>query len=167
MKKLLSIILSLTLVTALLTSCGEKTKSYNIADVMTTIEAAAGIMEAAEVSQDNFLLETGIAADDVEDFAGKVTNVNGASGTIYIVKAKAGKASDIKAKFEEIRLGTADFLANYPEFASAKALAESGIVASHGDYVILVISGDAETAESQSVEKAYEPLNLAIDEAFK
>lgn len=167
MKKVLSIILSLTLAAAVLTGCGEKSKSYNITDLMTTIEASAAIPEAKEVSKDDFLLETGIAAEDVEEFAGKVTNVNGASGTIYIIKAKAGKATEIQNKMDEIRAGTADFLSNYPEFASAQSLAEGGIVNSRGDYVLLVISGDAKTAETESVEKVYESVTKAIDEAFK
>lgn len=167
MKKVLSIILSLSLSAALLTSCGEKSKSYNITDLMTTIEASAGIQEAKEISKEDFLLETGIPTEDVEEFAGKATNVNGASGTIYIIKAKAGKASEIMSKMEEFRSGTADFLSNYPEFASAQGLAQAGQVVSRGDYVLVVISGDAKTAEEESVEKAYEPVTKAIDEAFK
>ena len=45
--------------------------------------------------------------------------------------------------------------------------AEAGRVVTKGDYVVLVIAGDETVVEDEGVEKAYEPVDAAIDEAFK
>lgn len=167
MKKIVTAITAVCLIATLATGCKSDSAGYNISDVMTSLETAVMLDSPIDVSVEDFLLETGLTTDDVAEFVGKKTNVNDAAGIIYVMKATKGQAPTIKTKLEEYRDGTAEFLGNYPEFATAQEITKAGRVIIHGDYLALVVGGDKAVAESDGAEKAYEPIDKALDEAFK
>ena len=165
MKKLLAVALMLTISAVSLVGCGSASSSYNIEDVMTSIEAVAPVAMPADMDEAYLTSMYEIDMADVEEFVGKYSNVNVSSDEILIVKAAKGKAEAIKTAAETRRDVKAEGCEMYleSEFEKSKA----GRVVVKGDYVIFVIAGDAVVIQDEGVEKAYEAIDKAIDEATK
>ena len=107
----------------------------------------------------------GINMEDVEEYVGKYSMANVSSDEILIVKAAKGKAETIKAACEARREAKASGCEMYLEDQFQKA--EAGRIVVKGDYVVFVIAGDNDVIINEGAEKAYEPIDAAIDEAMK
>ncbi|MEF9976017.1 MAG: DUF4358 domain-containing protein [Oscillospiraceae bacterium] len=167
MKKLFAAFAAVIMITAAFTSCGKSSASYNLEDLFTAVESSVKIDNPIDFTDDDLQYTAGINKEDVEEYKGKVTNTNGEAGKLLVVKAKAGKADTVKTCLETMRAGDVSYLGNYPEFALAKSIAEAARIVVKGDYIIYAVGGDKAVAEKDGAEKAYEPIDLAISEAFK
>ena len=85
-------------------------------------------------------------------------------GSVY-GNQKSVFVEDVKAALEARR--NEIFAANENYVGSLRDKAEAGRVVVKGNYAVLVIGGDEMVVEDQGVEVAYEPIEAAIEEAFK
>lgn len=165
MKKIIAMALAAVLAVSMV-ACGggEETAKYDVASVAKTIEDANPIRMSTPV--DEFFMEfIGIDAEMYESYAGSYCPITPGVDVILVVEAKDGKVEDVKAKLQqrkdEIVAANENYVGSLLEKAKAGRLVEKG------NYVVLVIAGDEIVVEDQGVEKAYEPVDAAIDEAFK
>ncbi len=157
MKKL-TVILSVILLFAIcLTACGE-TVENSVSDIAAQVSDVCGIEEPIELNEDSLLYDFGLTLDSVGEFAGYATNVTGSSGTVLAIRASADDIDSIVQTLEEYRATNADFLSNYPEFATAQSQAENGRVVTKGDVVVLAIAG---------ADVDYADVDTAIDSALQ
>lgn len=165
MKKIISVLLAALALGCLATGCGSSSANYNLSDIMTAIEAASPVAMPADMDDSILTGLYGIDMADVEEYVGKYSNVNISSDEILLVKAAKGKADTIKAACEARRDAKASDCEMYlpGQYEKAKA----GRVVVKGDYVFLVIGGDNDVIDAEGAEKAYEPIDKAIDEATK
>ena len=84
---------------------------------------------------------------------------------MYVFEAKDGKVEDVKAKLEQRKAEIVAANENY--VGSLLDKAKEGRIVVKGNVVVLVIAGDEMVVEDQGVAKAYEPVDAAIEEAFK
>ncbi len=160
MKKVIIISLAVCILTFCLISCSStsETLTNTVPDIASSVLEVSGIQDAKDLTQDNLVYDMGLTVENIEEFAGYTTGVTGNSGTIVVVKAVSGKASDIQAELEAYKVTNADFLSLYPEFATAQTQAENGRVVSKADVVVLAIGGpDAD----------YAAVDTAIEEALQ
>ena len=143
---------------------GEDTPAYDVNEVLATIEEAAPVRMSTPVDEEymNFI---GIDAEMYNTFAGSYCPITPGVDGIIVVEAKDGKVEDVKAALEARR--NEIFAANENYVGALRDKAEAGRVVVKGNYAVLVIGGDDIVVEDQGVEKAYEPIDAAIDEAFK
>ena len=167
MKKFFAALAAAIMLTAAFSGCGESSASYNLDDVLTAVDAAVKVDNPIAFTADDLQYMAGITPEDVEEFKGKVTNTNGEAGKVLVIKVKAGKADSVKTALENMRAGDVAYLGNYPEFATAKSIAEAARIVVKGDYIVYAVGADKAAVEKDGVEKAYEPIDLAISEAFK
>lgn len=178
MKKFIALALAAILAMAAFTACGGDDSSsqsqssekpaYDVAAVHKTIEDANPVNEAKPV-EDTYMeyLSTisNLTPDMYDAYSGSYCPVSPGVDIILVVQAKAGMAEDVAAALTEVKDSIYAANENYPGVLKDKA--EAGRVVTKGDYVVLVIAGDETVVEDEGVEKAYEPVDAAIDEAFK
>ena len=176
MKKVISFVLAAVMALSMV-ACGggEEAASYDVAAVAKTIEDANPIRMSTPI--DEFYMafigfgevdfETGdyTLSDNVKSFAGSYCPITPGVDVILVVDAKDGKAEDVKAVLEARKAEIVAANENY--VGSLLEKAKAGRVVVKGDVVVLVIAGDEMVVEDQGVEKAYEPVDAAIEEAFK
>lgn len=165
MKKIIAMLLCVFLLASFAGCSSEGSASYNINDIMTAIEEVAPVTMGGEMDDDILTGIYGINMEDVEEYVGKYSMANVSSDEILIVKAAKGKAETIKAACEARREAKASGCEMYLEDQFLKA--EAGRIVVKGDYVVFVIAGDNDVIINEGAEKAYEPIDAAIDEAMK
>lgn len=158
MKKYIAVAAVLVMVLALCVGCGKEetqTASYDLAAVMASLEEVNPIANPREI--DDFSIENdfGFAQGDVEEYLGKISNDQGDSGMILLIKAQEGKGDAVKAALETYKADQAAFFGNYADFAQGMALIQDGRITQDGDYVFLVFS-------SLSV-NGYDAIDTALD----
>lgn len=183
MKKFVALCVSATLAASLLVACGDSASSApassaasvpassaaassaaasvsgkNLSDVVAAIEAANPIANAREL--DEFALENDclLTMDNILEFSGKVSNDQGNAGTILVIRAVPGKASEVKSELTSYQEAQSNYWGNYAEFADAQASTKEGRIVEKGDYLALVFAG-AENADYAAIDKA-------VDEAL-
>lgn len=142
MKKVFAIVLSACLVLLCLAGCGGGSVKASVTDIADTLKTTAAVENPMAIDDDEMNYNMGMTMDNIDSYAGYYTGVTGHSGTVVAIKAKSGKVNDVKTELETYRAKNADFLSNYPEFATAKTQAENGRVVAKGDVVVLVIAAD-------------------------
>ena len=100
-----------------------------------------------------------------EAYAGSYCPITPGVDVIMVVEAKEGKVEDVKAKLEQRKAEIVAANENY--VGSLLEKAKEGRIVVKGNVVVLVIAGDEMVVEDQGVAKAYEPVDAAIEEAFK
>lgn len=165
MKKVISFVLAAVMALSMV-ACGgsEETKSYDVAAVAKTIEDANPIRMSTPIEQD-YIDFIGLSEDMYESYAGSYCPITPGVDVIMVVEAKEGKVEDVKAKLEQRKAEIVAANENYVGALLDKA--QAGRIIVKGNVVVLVIAGDEIVVEDQGVEKAYEPVDAAIDEAFK
>ena len=165
MKKILAVCLTATLMASALVGCGSEPApassvpassapassvaasadtaepaSKSVQDILAAIEAANPIDTPRDL--DDFALENDykMTMGNIQEFAGKVSNTQGDSGTILVIKAAAGKAADVKNELATYQADQINYWGNYAEFADAQASAQEGRIVENGDYVVLVFA---------------------------
>ena len=154
-------VLSLSLVAC---GGGEEAATYDVAEVLTTIEAAAPVRMSTPVD-DEYMSFIGIDAEMYETYAGSYCPIMPGVDLILIVEAKDGKVADVEAALTARKNEIVAANENYVGALLEKA--KAGRIVVKGNYAVLVIAGDDMVIEDQGVEKAYEPVDAAIEEAFK
>lgn len=186
MKKLTLCLLAALLAAALLAGCGDGASSvpassspaasapaasgtaepasgsapqaeYNLADVVSAVEAVNPVANPREI--DDFSLENTymLTMDNVADFSGKVSNDAANSALILAVQAVPGTVDDLKAELDAYKTTLAEG-GLYAEFADKEAQAKDARLVVKGDCVVLVI---ANTEGAQ-----YADIDKALDEAL-
>ncbi len=179
MKKFIALALAAILAMAAFTACsgGDDSSSqsqssekpaYDVAAVHKTIEDANPIRMSKAID-DTYMeyLETisSLTPDMYDAYSGSYCPVSPGVDIILVVQAKADMAEDVAAALTEVK--DSIYAANENYVGALRDKAEAGRVVTKGDYVVLVIAGDETVVEDEGVEKAYEPVDAAIDEAFK
>ncbi len=165
MKKVFSLILALSLAALAFVGCGGEakdvsgdTKAYNLSDIVTAVEQANPVSNARDVD-DNFIsLDMMITAENIAEYAGKVSNDQGNSALIIAIKAAEGKAAEVKTELEAYKasISTGGL---YAEFADMETMAKDARIVAKGDYLVMVV------ANTQGAD--YGEIDKALDEALK
>ena len=165
MKKIISFALAAVMALSMV-ACGggEEAKSYDVAAVAKTIEDANPIRMSTPIAQD-YIDFIGLSEDMYEAYAGSYCPITPGVDVIMVVEAKDGKVEDVKAKLEQRKAEIVAANENY--VGSLLDKAKEGRIVVKGNVVVLVIAGDEMVVEDQGVSKAYEPVDAAIEEAFK
>ena len=159
MKRFFAICMALCLVVAAMAGCGQGSANYNVKDIASSLESTAKIENPIDFTEDDLTYEFNIDMAKVDEFAGQNTRTNGASGTVLVVKAKAGGVEDVKAALEAYRDGRIAVYGTYKDdFPDAYAQVSEGRVVTKGDYAVLAIAAAG---------VSYDDLDKAVDEAFK
>ncbi len=139
-------------------SVAQQASEKNLADILSAIEAVNPIDNPRDL--DDFALENdyGMTMDNIQEFAGRMSNTQGNSGTILVVKAAAGKAADVKKELSTYQQNQVTYWGNYAEFADAQTNAKEGRIVEKGDYVALVFAGTSEAD--------YSAIDKVLDEAL-
>lgn len=165
MKKVISFVLAAVMALSMV-ACGggEEAVSYDVAAVAKTIEDANPIRMSTPIAQD-YIDFIGLSEDMYEAYAGSYCPITPGVDVIMVVEAKEGKVEDVKAKLEQRKAEIVAANENY--VGSLLEKAKEGRIVVKGNVVVLVIAGDEMVVEDQGVAKAYEPVDAAIEEAFK
>ncbi len=160
MKKLISIALSAAVLALGLVGCGgkESSKAYNLNDIVTAVESANPIANPRDVDDNFITLDMLLTKDNIEEYAGKVSNDQADSALIVAVKAVEGKGDAVKAEMETYKtsISTGGL---YAEFADKEAAAKDARIVQQGDYVVMVV------ANTNGAD--YSAIDTALDEALK
>ena len=160
MKKLLAIALSAAVLALGLVGCGgkESSKAYNLNDIVTAVESANPIANPRDVDDNFITLDMLLTKDNIEEYAGKVSNDQADSALIVAVKAVEGKGDAVKAEMETYKtsISTGGL---YSEFADKEAAAKDARIVQQGDYVVMVV------ANTNGAD--YSAIDTALDEALK
>ena len=160
MKKLIAIALSATVLALGLVGCGgkESSKAYNLNDIVTAVESANPIANPRDVDDNFITLDMLLTKDNIEEYAGKVSNDQADSALIVAVKAVEGKGDAVKAEMETYKtsISTGGL---YAEFADKEAAAKDARIVQQGDYVVMVV------ANTNGAD--YSAIDTALDEALK
>ena len=156
MKKYIAVVLAACLALVCLCACSGK-KTYDIQELLSAVEASAGLTDPVDLTEEDLNYDMGLTMENIDSFAGKTENVNGASGRVLVGKAVSGKGEDVKTELQSYVTSRAEFLGNYEEFAGAKAQAEQARVVASGDYVILVMANEGMdyAAVDEAIEAAF------------
>ncbi|MBR6609523.1 MAG: DUF4358 domain-containing protein [Oscillospiraceae bacterium] len=165
MKKIISFALAAVMALSMV-ACGggEEAKSYDVAAVAKTIEDANPIRMSTPIAQD-YIDFIGLSEDMYEAYAGSYCPITPGVDVILVVEAKDGKVEDVKTVLEARKAEIVAANENY--VGSLLDKAKEGRIVVKGNVVVLVIAGDEMVVEDQGVAKAYEPVDAAIEEAFK
>ena len=160
MKKLIAIALSAAVLALGLVGCGgkESSKAYNLNDIVTAVESANPIANPRDVDDNFITLDMLLTKDNIEEYAGKVSNDQADSALIVAVKAVEGKGDAVKAEMETYKtsISTGGL---YAEFADKEAMAADARIVAKGDYLVMVVA-NTEGAD-------YTEIDTALDEALK
>ncbi len=170
MKKFIALCLSVLLLLSIFTACSgdsESEKEYDVKAIVDTIVEANPLSSegGAQVFEiDEEYLDYMKITDYCEEYAGYYTNTNPGFDIVCAVKAKPENLEDVQSAFEEV-INTAGRNADlYPNEATKAA---NGRIVVKGNYVVLAIAGDVNVLKDEGVDKMYEPVDRAIEEAFK
>ncbi len=162
MKRIFVILLSVCLLCGTLAGCGGDSavkENYNVNDIASALESVASIENPIDITEDDLTYEFGVDMEQVAEFAGQKTGVANTAGTVLVIKANAGKASDVKTALENYKNGLIAVSENYQsDFPDAYKQISDGRIVTKGDCVILAIAG-------AGVE--YTDVDTAVDEALK
>ncbi len=152
---ILTIIFSLTL---LLTACGGETVENTTAEIASAVKDSCAIQEELEINEETLNYAIGMTMDNIAEFAGFESGVNGVSGTVIVIKATDGTIDDVVAELEAYKAANVSFLSNYPEFETSITQAEGGIVTQKADVAVLAIAAP---------DVSYDDVQAAIDSALQ
>ena len=160
MKKIVSLLLAVSLCAIALVGCGggSETASYNLDDSVATVEKANPVSNSRDVD-DNFIqLDMLLDPENIEEYAGKVSSDQGNSALIVAIKAVEGKASTVEEELNAYKdsISTGGL---YAEFADKEAMAADARIVVKGDYLVMVVA-NTEGAD-------YAEIDTALDEALK
>ena len=160
MKKIVSLLMAVSLCAFALAGCGggSETASYNLDDIVATVEKANPVRYSRDVD-DNFIqLDMLLTPENIEEYAGKVSSDQSNSALIVAIKAVEGKASAVEEELNAYKtsISTGGL---YAEFADKEAMAAAARIIAKGDYLVMVVA-NTEGAD-------YTEIDTALDEALK
>ena len=160
MKKIVSLLMAVSLCAFALAGCGggSETASYNLDDIVATVEKANPVRNSRDVD-DNFIqMDKLLTPEHIEEYAGKVSSDQSNSALIVAIKAVEGKASAVEEELTAYKtsISTGGL---YAEFADKEAMAADARIIAKGDYLVMVVA-NTEGAD-------YTEIDTALDEALK
>ena len=160
MKKIVSLLMAVSLCAFALAGCGggSETASYNLNDIVATVEKANPVSNSRDVD-DNFIqLDMLLDPENIEEYAGKVSSDQSNSALIVAIKAVEGKASTVEEELNAYKdsISTGGL---YAECAEKEAMAADARIVAKGDYLVMVVA-NTEGAD-------YTEIDTALDEALK
>ena len=160
MKKIVSLFMAVSLCAFALAGCGggSETASYNLNDIVATVEKANPVSNSRDVD-DNFIqLDMLLDPENIEEYAGKVSSDKSNNALIVAIKAVEGKASTVEEELNAYKdsISTGGL---YAEFADKEAMAADARIVAKGDYLVMVVA-NTEGAD-------YTEIDTALDEALK
>ena len=160
MKKVISFVLAAVMALSMV-ACGggEEAASYDVAAVAKTIEDANPIRMSTPIAQD-YIDFIGLSEDMYEAYAGSYCPITPGVDVIMVVEAKEGKVEDVKAKLEQRKAEIVAANENYVGSLLEKAKEEY-------EKNQHLLKPECEKYNSQLLIAAYEPVDAAIEEAFK
>lgn len=142
-------VLFLALISVTLFGCSgstEPTGSKTLEESPEMTEAIAKQIEEVNMVDnpreiDDFSVENemGVDLEDLQAYAGDVTNTQSDCALVFVALCKDGKADTVKNSLEEYRKSMTSTL--YLEFAAKVEQAEKARIVSSGNYVVMVIAG--------------------------
>ncbi len=142
-------ILMLTLVIAVLCGCSGDTKASEpkaveespemVMEIAKKIEEVNTINHPREIDDFTVENEMGLKLEDLQAYAGNVTNIQSDCSLVFVVLCKDGKVNTIKDGLEAYRKSMTSNL--YLEFAAKVKQAENARIVTSGNYVIMAIAG--------------------------
>lgn len=169
MKKFIALALSAVLALSAFTACGGsdkkdkvETPAYDVVKVAETVKEAANMTNPLEID-DEYMSFIGMDSELYEKYSGVYCTPG--VDIILAVQAKDGKIEDVKEVLTKRRDEVYHTNENYGGVVTEKA--KEGRVVVKGNFAVLAIAGDDAVIESEGAAKAYEPIDKAIDEAFK
>ena len=127
--------------------------SATLQEIVDKIDTEIGIQMPSELDEQTLQDLFGVKKEDVEEFYGKFAMVMNSSDNVIAIKAKDGKAEDVKAALEKRKEDVIQSFEQYLPDQYEKA--QKGLVITKGNYVFLVIVGEAEQID-QDMNKAKE-----------
>ena len=192
MKKLLAIVMVLSLLTVMFVGCSSNSNSDSVAgnsvsqsgtdsqedsqdtgiddeDYMKSVvdSLAESLVISGPSELDESLAQdmVGLNMDNVDKLYGVFSMMNVKSDAIIMVKAKEGAADDVKADLEAYRAAKEESCAMY--LVSEEEKAKHGQIYTKGDYVLLVIAGDSDRyANGEGADVAAE-IGKQVDDLLK
>ena len=98
-----------------------------------------------------------LTKDNILEYAGKMSNDQGNSALILVIKAAEGKAGEVKTELAAYKTSISSG-GMYAEFAAMEEMAKDARIVEKGDYVVMVV------ANTQGAD--YAEIDKAIDEAL-
>ena len=175
MKKIIALALSVILAFSMV-ACGgsDSSSSVDVAKIAATIEKENPIRMSTPIDEFymaflgfgeiDFETEKYTLSDNFKSFAGSYCPVMPGVDIILVVEAAEGKVDEVKAILENKK---AELIAANENYVGALLdKAKAGRIVVKGNVVVLVVAGDDIVIEDHGVEKAYEPVDAAIEKAF-
>lgn len=155
MKKILTILMAVMLLCTALVGCSsnkdDAAANVNLADVVAKVNEVTPIAMAQDID-DTLLTDIfAINADDVEEYAGKMSMVMTSSDTFIIVKAKEGKLEDVKSALEA-RL---QILKDNQYLPAEMEKANAAKIWENGNYVALILVGNTMVEDGADFDATY------------
>ncbi len=166
MKKFFAIAMTALMAVLVLVGCGstesevaaDPAKVYNLADIVTAVEQANPVSNPREADDNLVNLDMLLTADNIAEYAGKVSNDQDNSALILAVKAVEGKAAEVKTEMEAYKTSISTG-GMYAEFANKEEMAKDARIVAKGDYVVMVVANTKGAS--------YADIDKALDEALK
>lgn len=112
-------------------------------DVKSIYQSISQINKAAEAREiDDFAIENdfGLSLEDIEEYAGSISNNMKDPALTLIIQAKEGKGNTVRSALETYKQNQIVYFGNYPEFSEALSRVKDGRIHQSGDLVIMVFS---------------------------
>lgn len=186
MKKLFALTLSLLMLLAFAAGCADNgDNASSVAPPASSAEESAPSSEAAEgeislqeiadavkevygenylpsmeMTKEDLVTQSGVKAEDIEDFIAEIPMISTHVDTFYAIKAVEGKGEDVEKALNEYRDTLIDNSMNYPMNIEKVNATQ---VVRHGDYVFLVMLGAIDERRSRPADFAKEEVQKGID----
>ncbi len=141
MKKVLTAILTLTMILAF-TACGGNAKeAQSVSEIMTSIKSEIEFPEMAEIDKASLNGYFEIKTEDIEDMAYIIAGGGATADEVLILKMKdSTNINDIKTKVEARKKMQTELFESYSPEEMPKL--KSSIVEAKGNYVFFAITND-------------------------
>ena len=113
-----------------------------------------------EMTKEDLVTQSGVKAEDIEDFIAEIPMISTHVDTFYAIKAVEGKGEDVEKALNEYRDTLIDNSMNYPMNIEKVNATQ---VVRHGDYVFLVMLGAIDESEEPTADFAKEEVQKGID----
>lgn len=181
MKKVLVLILAISLAITALAACGSQTignsdgnsasqeqmQEPELSDIVQAVKDAYGenYLPSMEITEEMMSDIYGVNMDNVEEFVAEGPMVSAHVDTFIAVKAKEGKGADVEKDLQTYLDYVVENSMNYPMNV---AKVQSAKVVRHGDYVFYVMLGgyndaNPDATEEENVKFAQDQIQLGLD----
>ena len=153
MKKIISVLLAAVMMTSLLAGCGSKEVDVDVKalveEITTSVELPMGAMADDDTASQIFYLNL---EEDVEQYGIYFTMINVSSANIAVVKAKEGKAENVKESLEKRK---ADMERSFEQYLPDQyEAAKNATVEVRGNYVIMVMLSEGKEDVQKIIDEA-------------